>query len=129
VHPAIVVHLRGPYAAYGLNLDDVQEAIPISENSDAPYQVMINSHWAGPADQPDCPRYQMAVEELEKARGRIDMERLMAVMSSVQSSTKWTVLYDLEDRSLVLALPGVDLSIQYRFSLAESCARMHATAR
>jgi predicted choloylglycine hydrolase len=44
----------------------------IVSRSDAPYQVMTNSHWTGPADQPDCPRYQTAVEGLEEARGRID---------------------------------------------------------
>ncbi len=54
--------------------------------------MMTNSHWAGPADQPDCPRYQPVVEELEDARGRIDMEGLMAIMSSVHSSTQWTAL-------------------------------------
>jgi hypothetical protein len=99
----------------------------IVSRSDAPYQVMTNSHWASPADQPDCPRYQTAVEGLEEARGRIDMEGLMAVMASVHSSTQWTTLYDLEDLSLVLTLPGVDPSIYYRFSLAELVARIEST--
>jgi predicted choloylglycine hydrolase len=102
------------------------ESIVVSR-SDAPYQVMTNSHWAGPADQPDCPRYQTVIEGLEEARGRIDMEGLMAVMASVHSSTQWTVLYDLEDLSLVLVLPGADPSTQYRFSLAGFVARMDAT--
>jgi len=66
---------------------------------------------------------------MEEAGGRIDMEGLTAVMSSVHSSTQWTALYDLEDLGLVLALAGVDPSTHCRFSLAEFVARMDATAR
>ncbi|MGD8793757.1 MAG: C45 family autoproteolytic acyltransferase/hydrolase [Anaerolineae bacterium] len=92
------------------------EGIVVSR-SDAAYQVMTNSLWAGPGDQPDCPRYQKAVEGLEEARGRIDRGRLMAVMSSIHGSTLWTSLYDLEELSLVLTLPGVDPSTYYEYSL------------
>jgi predicted choloylglycine hydrolase len=94
------------------------EGIVVSR-SDVGYQVMTNSLWAGPADQPDCPRYQKAVEGLEEARGRIDRERLMAVMSSLHGSTLWTSLYDLEGLSLVLTLPGVDPSTYYQYSLKD----------
>ena len=94
------------------------EGIVVSQ-TDAPYQVMTNNHWAGPADQPECPRYQTAVEGLVAARGRIDDEELMAVMSSVHSSTQWTTIYDLTGLSLSLSLPGVAPSIRYKFSLAD----------
>jgi hypothetical protein len=94
------------------------EGIVVSR-SDAPYQVMTNSLWAGPADQPDCPRYRTAVEGLEAAQNEIDTEGLMAVMSSMHSLTSWTTIYDLEDLSLVLALPSVDPTTYYEFSLAD----------
>ena len=42
-------------------------------------------------------------------------------------NTKWTTLYDLEDLSLVLTLPGVAPSIYYRFSLAEFVAGIEST--
>lgn len=103
------------------------EGIVVSR-SDTPYQVMTNSHWAGPADQPGCARYQTAVEGLNETWGRIDREGLMAVMYSIHSSTQWTTLYDLEDLSLVLALPSVDPSTYYEFSLADFVTRMDAPA-
>jgi predicted choloylglycine hydrolase len=94
------------------------EGIVVSR-SDAPYQVMTNGLWAGPADQPNCPRYRTAVEGLEAARNKIDTEGLMAVMASMHSLTLWTAIYDLEDLSLVLVLPSVDPSTYYEFSLAD----------
>jgi hypothetical protein len=87
---------------------------------------MTNSHWAGPADQPNCQRYQSAVERLEKEKGKIDTEGLMTVMFSIHGSTQWTIVYDLEELSLVLALPGADFSTRYEFSLSDFVARMNA---
>jgi len=100
------------------------EGVVVSR-TDTPYQVMTNSHWAGPSDQPNCWRYQTAIEGLEEARGKIDMEGLMTVMSSIHGSTQWTIVYDLEDLSLALALPGDDFSTHYAFSLADFIARMN----
>jgi predicted choloylglycine hydrolase len=94
--------------------------------TDTPYQVMTNSHWAGPADQPNCKRYQNAIEGLEKARGEIDTEGLIAVMSSIRASTQWTSVYDLENLSLDLTLPSDDFTTHYEFSLADFIARMNA---
>ena len=96
----------------------------VVSRTDAPYQVMTNSHWAGPADQPQCPRYQTAVKELERAHGGIDTEAVMDIMSSIHSATQWTTVYDLEDLSLVLTLPGVDPSTRYEFSLADFVTRI-----
>jgi hypothetical protein len=39
------------------------EGVVVSR-TDTPYQVMTNSHWAGPSDQPNCERYRTAVEGL-----------------------------------------------------------------
>jgi predicted choloylglycine hydrolase len=96
----------------------------VVSHADTPYQVMTNSNWAGTADQPGCPRYRTAVAELEKARGKLDTEGLVSVMASIRSSTQWTVVYDLEDLSLVLTLPGDDFSTPHWFSLAEFMSRM-----
>jgi predicted choloylglycine hydrolase len=91
----------------------------VVSRADTPYQVMTNSYWAGPADQPDCPRYRTAVEQLEEAYGGIDTKGVMAIMASLQGSTQWTMVYDLEDLSLTLVLPGADPSVLYQFSLAD----------
>ena len=99
------------------------EGIVVSR-TDAPYQVMTNSHWAGPADQPSCPRYQTAIEGLEQVRGMVDGNRMMEIMSSIHSSTQWTVVYDLQELSLELVFPGDDYSRRYRLSLADFIARM-----
>jgi len=90
------------------------------------YQVTTNSHWAGPADQPTCPRYQTAVSMLRSRRGQIDTEGLMAVMFAVHDSTQWTIVYDLQDLTLILTLPNDDFSTRYEFSLADFVARMEA---
>ena len=100
------------------------EGIVVSQ-TDTPYQVMTNSYWAGPADQPSCQRYQTAVEELEHADGTVDGNRMMEIMSSIQASTQWTVVYDLEELSLELALPGGSFPHRYRFSLADFIAQMN----
>lgn len=94
--------------------------------TDTPYQVMTNRHWAGPSDQPNCKRYQTAIEGLEKAQGEIDTEGLIAVMSSIRASTQWTIAYDLENLSLDLTLPSDDFTTHYEFSLADFIARMNA---
>jgi predicted choloylglycine hydrolase len=101
------------------------EGIVVSQ-TDTPYQVMTNSHWAGPADQPECQRYRTAVYELEGSEEVVDGNRMMGVMSSIQRSTQWTVVYDLEELSLELALPGGSFPHHYRFSLADFVARMSA---
>jgi len=101
------------------------EGIVVSQTN-TPYQVMTNSYWAGPADQSNCQRYQSAVEELEEAHGVIDEDRMMEVMSSIHTSTQWTVVYDLEELSLELALPGDGFRQRYRLSLADFIARMNA---
>jgi hypothetical protein len=87
---------------------------------------MTNGHWAGPSDQPNCRRYQTAIEKLEKAQGKIDTEGLIAVMSSIRASTQWTSAYDLENLSLDLTLPNDDFTAHYEFSLADFIARMNA---
>lgn len=101
------------------------EGIVVSR-TDAPYQVMTNSHWAGPADQPNCQRYQTAVEELESSNGTVDEKRMMEVMSSIQGSTQWTVIYDLEELSLELTLPESGFPNHYRLSLADFIGQMNA---
>ena len=92
----------------------------------APYQVMTNNHWAGPADQPACPRYQAAVATLTEAHGRVDTDRLMAVMASLRGSAQWTVAYDLQELSLELALPGDGFAHHFKLFLADFVARMSA---
>jgi predicted choloylglycine hydrolase len=101
------------------------EGIVVSR-TDTPYQVMTNSHWAGPADQPNCQRYQTAVEELEGSDRAVDDDRMMEVMSSIQASTQWTVVYDLEELSLELTLPGSSFPHRYRLSLTDFVAQMNA---
>lgn len=98
----------------------------IVSRTDTSYQVMTNSHWAGPADQTNCQRYQTAVEELEGADGAVDGNRMMEVMSSIQASTQWTVVYDLEELSLELTLPESGFLYRNRLSLADFIAQMNA---
>ena len=101
------------------------EGIVVSQ-TDTPYQVMTNSHWSGPADQPNCQRYRTAVEELEAADEAVDDNRMMEVISSIQASTQWTVVYDLEELSLELTLPESGFLYRNRFSLADFVAQMNA---
>jgi predicted choloylglycine hydrolase len=96
----------------------------VVSRTDTPYQVMTNSHWSGPADQPGCPRYQTATGQLAGNVGRIDTAGLMGILFSLQSSTQWTVLYDLEDRSLVLTLPGDGFRELFEYSLADFVERV-----
>jgi predicted choloylglycine hydrolase len=100
------------------------EGIVVSQ-TDTPYQVMTNNHWAGPADQPNCQRYQIVVGELEGADEVVNENRLMEVMSSVKASTQWTVVYDLEELSLELVLPESSFPHRYRLSLADFIAQMN----
>ncbi len=96
----------------------------IVSRTETPYQVMTNDHWAGPASQFDDSRYQTAVAMLEEGQGEIDTEGLIAVMTSVHVYTQWTIVYDLEDQTLTLALPNDSFGARYTFSLAEFAARM-----
>lgn len=96
----------------------------VVSRTDTPYQVMTNSHWAGPSDQPQCDRYRTAVAGLKKATGKMDDKGLMKLLASIQGSTQWSIIYDLEDLSLVLALPDDGFSTRHEFSLAEFISRM-----
>jgi len=96
----------------------------VVSRADTPYQVMTNNHWAGPADQFSCERYQLAVEKLEENEGKEDLEMIMDVMSAVQGSTQWTIVYDLDDLSLVLSLPSSGSQVHFYFSLADFILRM-----
>jgi predicted choloylglycine hydrolase len=91
-----------------------------------PYQVMTNDHWAGPAGQPNCPRYQNAVALLEKGQDQMDVAGLMAVMSAVHDNTQWTIIYDLTDSTLTLTLPNDGFATHYEFSLADFVSRVEA---
>ncbi|RLC79692.1 MAG: hypothetical protein DRJ03_16075 [Chloroflexi bacterium] len=99
------------------------EGVVVSR-ADTAYQVMTNSHWAGPADQPDCPRYQTAVGALEDGDGQIDTEEMMEVMAAVHTSTQWTIVYDLQDLTLTLSLPTDNFADRYEFSLADFVSRI-----
>ena len=101
------------------------EGVVVSR-TDTPYQVMTNSHWAGPADQPDDSRYQTAVAMLEDGQGQIETEGMMAVMAATHDSTQWTIVYDLQDQSITLALPNDEFNSHYTFSLAEFVARVES---
>jgi predicted choloylglycine hydrolase len=99
------------------------EGIVVSP-TETPYQVMTNTHWAGPADQLSCDRYRTAIDLLERERWSIDSVGLMTVLSEIRSSTQWSIVYDLQDLSMTLALPGDGFSTSYDFSLAEFIDRM-----
>ncbi len=99
------------------------EGIVVSR-TETPYQVMTNNHWAGPADQLSCDRYRTAIDLLEQKQGSIDSIGLMTVLSEIRSSTQWSIVYDLQDLSMTLALPYDDFSVSYEFSLAEFIDRM-----
>ncbi len=103
----------------------LDEGVVVSR-ADTAYQVMTNSHWAGPADQADCSRYQAAVGALEDGRGQLDTEGMMEVMAAVHTSTQWTVVYDLQDLTLTLSLPTDNFTNRYEFSLADFVSRMEA---
>ncbi len=98
----------------------------VASQTDTPYQVMTNSHWAGPADQPSCPRYNAAAAGLEGVRGALDEAPMMKIIRSIHGSTQWTIVYDLQDLSLQLSLPGDGFSHVYEFSLADMLARLGA---
>jgi predicted choloylglycine hydrolase len=99
------------------------EGIVVSR-TETPYQVMTNNHWAGPSDQRSCDRYRTAVDLLEQQRGSFDSSGLMTVLAEIRSSTQWSIVYDLQDLSITLALPDDDFSELHAFSLAEFIDRM-----
>jgi hypothetical protein len=101
------------------------EGVVVSR-ADAPYQVMTNSHWAGPANQPDCERYQVATGLLDGKQGQMDTESLMNVLSEIQWSAQWTVVYDLNDLTITLSLPDDEYTTRYEFSLADFIAHIEA---
>ncbi len=102
--------------------------VEVSRTS-TPYQVMTNKHWAGPADQPTCARYQTGTDLLRRQRGRLDTGGMLEVMFELHESTQWTIVYDLEELSLVLTLPDDGFSKRYEFSLSDFVTRMETTAR
>lgn len=106
-------------------LEFLPQGIIVSRTS-APYQVMTNNYWAGPADQHTCARYQTAVASLADAQGAVGADRLMAIMSSLRGTTQWTVAYDLEELSLELTLPGDGFAHHFKLFLADFVARMSA---
>jgi hypothetical protein len=99
------------------------EGVVVSR-SDAPYQVMTNSLWAGPADQASCGRYRTAVDLLERGGGSVTTEGVMDILAEIRGSTQWSIVYDLQDLALTISLPGDGFSETYVFSLAEFIDRM-----
>ena len=96
----------------------------VASRSLTPCQVMTNSHWAGPADQSSCRRYQTAVQLLEENSGSITAQGLMDILSAIRSSTQWSIVYDLQDLTLRVSIPADAFSTSYNFSLAEFIDRM-----
>jgi len=92
--------------------------------TDAPFQVMTNNYWAGPANKDLCWRYNKAVSDLISKQGQMDTDGMTAVMSSIRYSTQWTIIYDLQDLSMILTLPNDNFKKQYKFFLADFIARM-----
>ncbi len=123
-HDEVISHIlladRGGDSAV---VEFLPEGLVVSR-TDSPFQVMTNSHWSGPADQSRCERYRTAVSGLEETIGEIDDDGFRKIMSSVQNSTQWSIIYDLEDLSLILSFPSTDGAAQYEFSLAEFITRM-----
>ncbi|RPI75070.1 MAG: linear amide C-N hydrolase [Desulfobacteraceae bacterium] len=100
------------------------EGIVVSR-TDTPYQVMTNNYWVPIRDnKEDCWRYIVAVNNLKTTYKQVDMEGMMAVMSAIRNSTQWSIVYDLQDLSLCLALPDDKFVKKHKFSLSDFIARM-----
>jgi len=97
----------------------------VVSRTDTPYQVMTNNYWAGIGDKKElCWRYNVAARNLKNTYKQVDMAGMMAVMSAIRNSTQWSIVYDLQDLSLGLALPNDKFATQYKFSLADFIARI-----
>lgn len=104
----------------------LEEGVVVSR-TDTPYQVMTNNYWAGVrANKELCWRYNRAVNALQSKHKEINGEGMMAVMSDISFTyeTQWTIVYDLQDLSLTLALPDDKFATQYKFSLSDFIKRM-----
>lgn len=98
----------------------------VINRSETPFQVMTNNTWMDPEKRTSCDRYQTAVGSLDSGSGTINSNSLMETLSKLRGSTQYSVVYDLQDLSLLLALPSSDFSTEHQFSLSEFMTRMES---
>jgi len=124
--PGIITHLL---IADQSGDSAVVEFLPggvIVNRSHTPFQVMTNNLWVDVEERTSCDRYRSALMSLESGMGTINSSSLMDTLSDLRSSTQYSVVYDLQELSLMLTLPSSNFSNEYEFSLSEFMERMQA---
>jgi hypothetical protein len=100
----------------------VEGEIRVTWNED-PWLAVTNFIVAGtsPEIRPSlCSRYRTALAALTASRGRMDVPDVLALLSAVsQSSTMWSVAYEVTDGRLTVA-PGRDFRQPLAFGVTAS---------
>ncbi len=96
----------------------------VANKSAEPFQIMTNNLWVDREERKSCQRYCLAEDRLGHDSGNINSDTLMTVLSELRGSTQYSVIYDLQNLTLLLSLRSSDYSIDHEYSLLEFINQM-----